>query len=564
MSEQQIVHIPVDQIEVEAEHNPRTQFEVQAIEELANSIRQRGLLQPLVVREEGGKYFLVAGERRLRACQGGTLDVVPCIVKNGGSAEPAERLTDALVENLQREDISIADEVRAYGRLKEDHGWNAQRIALEVGVPQNRVTKRMQLLALPVEAIDAAAALNEKARKALVAIARSAPTVAGEIAKYLDGQSDEVKVDFGKQPCSRLRGFHCTKDFPLMAQDAQYDAAEFLVTEEAHEARNSLAQRSYGTVWVRVSEQVVAAGEQLGATVDLADGKVILGWDVCCQLVGDYLVRKNDELAEERKEWETRSATDHGTSSSSVVRDERGEVVEDEAEKKAIRSERAKAEVAEKQEAHAYNEALGAAMIGRMGSVDVTAGVARLLSRLVLAEHGQDYVMRGLRYVHPNGKVEPEGRSKVIKYVESTDAKELLENWLNGARKADEILARLVIVLLAAEYADPRATARSNRGGQQPERGYYQAPADSGTVIGEELPKLLKKAVPNSLYEQALERSRALAQRDTFAGYGTGPDGDAPEGVEDELDDPDGLEPDAPVPGEDLDEAVSVQAAATE
>lgn len=553
MTDQQLVHVPIGKISIEEGHNPRTEFPVTEIEELANSIRQRGLLQPLVVREDGsGGYFLVAGERRLRACQGGTLDVVPCIVQNGRSDDPGERTVDALVENLQREDISIADEVKAYGRLKADHQWNAERIALEVGLPQNRVTKRMQLLVLPEDAIDAAATLNEKGRKALVAIARSSPEVAGELAKHLSGQSEEKKADFGKNPVQNLRGFKCTKAFALMAQDGQYDAADFLLTEEAHDARQALTEKSYGQLWVRVSDQVVKDADAISATVELADGKVILGWDACCQVAGDYCLRAHAEREAERKEWEERNAahSDTGGSSSRVVVDDTGAPVEDEDEKKRIRSERHKQEVEERLEAQSYNDALGAALIGKLPKIELTAGLARLLSRLILAEHGRDYIMRGLRYCHPNGRIAPEGKSKVTKYVESGELGELLNDWLNGAKKADEILARTFIVLLCAEYADDRATARSNRGGQRPERGYYQAPADSNEVVDTELEKLLKKALPPKLFEQAIERARALARGSTFNGYGSGPDSEAPESPEVDEDLDEGLEDDAPGPGE--------------
>jgi ParB/RepB/Spo0J family partition protein len=529
--------VPIDQIKVETDFNPRTQFEVKAIEELAASIRERGLLQPLTVRlpledEPYDGYVLVTGERRLRACQG-SLELVPCIVTNGRAADAGERTVDALVENIQREDLSIADEVKAYGRLKEEHGWNAQRIATAVGLPQGRVTRRMQLLVLPEDAIDAAAELNDKGRKALVTIAAASPDVAGEIAKYLAGQSEEVRKDFGKEPCKRLAPFQVSKLFPLMAEGSQYDAAAFLLTEEAHDARTTLSENAYGPTYVRVSDEVVKDADSISATVQLVDGKLIIGWDACCQVAGDYLVRllkeREERLAERDKDEPWR---DTGGSSSRVVVNAEGEAVVDDDEKTRIRKERYKAEIQERQDAESFNEALGIAMIGRLPSIEITAPLARLLSRLVLVEHGTDFAARGLRYIHPNGK-DPESK-KVTRYVESNELQTLLDDWMNGARKTDEIFARLFIVLLAAEYADHRCVAMSNRRGQGVVTSGYQATSDSKEVIESELEKLLKKALPKSLFEQAVERARQLAGVG-FGGYEPDPDPDSPdEGLEGE------------------------------
>ncbi|MDE2125367.1 MAG: ParB/RepB/Spo0J family partition protein [Armatimonadetes bacterium] len=131
---------------------PRTQFNAEALAELAASVREHGILQPLLVtpKPEGG-YLLVAGERRFRAAQAAGLIRVPVAVK---SCTPQEMLEIALVENVQREDIGPIEAARAYLRLADEFGLTQEQIAGRVGKSRVAVTNTIRLLSLPIEVQD--------------------------------------------------------------------------------------------------------------------------------------------------------------------------------------------------------------------------------------------------------------------------------------------------------------------------------------------------------------------------------------------------------------------------
>ena len=146
------VEIPVAAI-VPNPHQPRQHFDPEALEALANSIKEYGIVQPLVVQQRGkGKYELVAGERRLRAAQLCHLSKVPAIIK---AYEPQVATEIALIENLQRADLNAIEEGQAYASLIEEFGLTQEEAAKKVGKSRSHVANMMRLLQLP-EAIQQA------------------------------------------------------------------------------------------------------------------------------------------------------------------------------------------------------------------------------------------------------------------------------------------------------------------------------------------------------------------------------------------------------------------------
>lgn len=125
---------------------PRRHFDEAALESLAASIRTRGLLQPLVVRRVAGGFELIAGERRLRAAQRAGVDSVPVVVRDAG---PQERLELALIENVQRENLTALEEAEAYRHLIDVHGMTQDEVAQAVGRSRPAVANALRLLALP-------------------------------------------------------------------------------------------------------------------------------------------------------------------------------------------------------------------------------------------------------------------------------------------------------------------------------------------------------------------------------------------------------------------------------
>jgi ParB family chromosome partitioning protein len=129
-------------------YQPRERFEEEALEELTNSIKQVGILSPLLVRqrkEDGSGYQLIAGERRFRAAQRAGLKKVPIILRE---LTDLEALEIALVENLQRRDLNIIEEAEGYQRLAEEFGLTQEAIAKSVGKGRATVANALRLLAL--------------------------------------------------------------------------------------------------------------------------------------------------------------------------------------------------------------------------------------------------------------------------------------------------------------------------------------------------------------------------------------------------------------------------------
>jgi ParB family chromosome partitioning protein len=144
--------LPLDQIDSNPQQ-PRDRFDAEALEGLAASIAEVGVLQPVVVRpEHNGRYALVAGERRLRAARLAGLDEIPVVIREG---DDAMGLTEALVENVQREDLTPLEEAAAYQQLMEDFGLTHDEIAGRVGMSRSAITNTVRLLQLsaPIQAL---------------------------------------------------------------------------------------------------------------------------------------------------------------------------------------------------------------------------------------------------------------------------------------------------------------------------------------------------------------------------------------------------------------------------
>lgn len=131
---------------------PRTEFDPKLLKELASSIKQHGILQPLIVRNESGTYYIVAGERRWRAAQEAGLTHVPAIVR---SLEELEELEMALVENVQREDLSPLDQALSIHRLLHQFNLSQDAVAARLGKAGPTIGNIVRLLNLPPDAKEA-------------------------------------------------------------------------------------------------------------------------------------------------------------------------------------------------------------------------------------------------------------------------------------------------------------------------------------------------------------------------------------------------------------------------
>jgi len=142
---------PIDFIEANP-YQPRSEMEEAPLRQLASSIKEKGILQPLVVREvAANRYELIAGERRLRAAKIAGLEKVPVLKKD---IAIVDRLELALIENIQRENLNAVEEARAYSRLMEEFDLTQEAVALRVGKNRSTIANSIRILQLPEDVLD--------------------------------------------------------------------------------------------------------------------------------------------------------------------------------------------------------------------------------------------------------------------------------------------------------------------------------------------------------------------------------------------------------------------------
>ncbi|MBQ9960635.1 MAG: ParB/RepB/Spo0J family partition protein [Firmicutes bacterium] len=140
-----ISEIPLSQIEANSEQ-PRKNFDDLSLAELTASVKEYGILQPIILSREGERYIIIAGERRYRAATLAGLEKIPAIIKN---LENKEAALIALVENVQREDLNYLEEARAYKKLMDDFNLTQSEIAEKVSKQQSTISNKIRLLSLP-------------------------------------------------------------------------------------------------------------------------------------------------------------------------------------------------------------------------------------------------------------------------------------------------------------------------------------------------------------------------------------------------------------------------------
>jgi ParB family chromosome partitioning protein len=142
--------LPIDLIDRNP-HQPRQSFDAQALDALASSLKERGVLQPVLVRPRGGRYELIAGERRWRAAKSAGLERIPALIRPTDDAQSVEL---ALIENMAREDLNPIEAARACALLAEDMGLTHEQIGRRVGKSRVAITNLLRLLELPDEVLE--------------------------------------------------------------------------------------------------------------------------------------------------------------------------------------------------------------------------------------------------------------------------------------------------------------------------------------------------------------------------------------------------------------------------
>ncbi len=147
----EIVNVPIWQIETNR-YQPRVEFNEESLNELAESIREHGLIQPITVRLMGDSYEIIAGERRFRACKRLGYTDVPCTIMDADEIQSAQM---ALVENIQRENLTSIEEAKAYVLIMRQVGCTQEELAIKMGKSQSTIANKIRLLNLPEEIQDA-------------------------------------------------------------------------------------------------------------------------------------------------------------------------------------------------------------------------------------------------------------------------------------------------------------------------------------------------------------------------------------------------------------------------
>ena len=151
-SGERIEHIKI--IDIEPNRNqPRKTFDMEAIDELAESIKRYGVIQPIIVNKKDGYYEIVAGERRWRASKKAELTEIPCIVRNDDERKSKEI---ALIENIQREDLNPIEKAQGFKQLLDDYGMKQQELADMIGMNRSTITNCLRILNLDPRVIQLA------------------------------------------------------------------------------------------------------------------------------------------------------------------------------------------------------------------------------------------------------------------------------------------------------------------------------------------------------------------------------------------------------------------------
>lgn len=215
------VYKQIDINKIEANENqPRKVFDDEKIEELAASIKENGLIQPIIVRKYNRNYQIIAGERRFRACKLAGLKTVPCIIKD---IDDKQVDTYAIIENIQRENLSPIEEAKAYKTLIDTYNMNQTELANKVGKKQSTIANKLRLLKLSDDVKEALKTkqITERHARAMLSLdeEKQHSVLQEVIKKSLNVKQTELLVN--KPPKNKTK----TKKGPLKAVSQNFKIA---------------------------------------------------------------------------------------------------------------------------------------------------------------------------------------------------------------------------------------------------------------------------------------------------------------------------------------------------
>lgn len=495
----QLLDVPVDDIEVKDGFNPRTEIEQAELDDLIGSIRARGNTTPVVVRpnDEGAErpYLLIAGERRYRASVAADRKTVRAIVKppNPDMAD----ISIAMLENAYREGLNPVDEATGYARMLEEepktHGTR-KGLAEFLGDPKKlrkRIAVRLDLLKLPEELLPHIAS-GEIALSAVAPLLRlqrihpDLPALAVDRVLKRPAQQwmqDYTWADLVDDPVSVVcgQGEVDRRELPadVYVTNAHYPVDTFVLSDKV---RKNLE------AWAKVREcdwteyNVYFGGEAFEEACALKAGfrcgesgfvNLVVGDDIANQLVENMIGRSvrqaRKEARERAKAGEQPAATPAraaGQQAPAAVGDEQ-QPVDSKAERERLKRECEEAKERQRK-AIAHNHELGRRCVEAFATIKIDLRVIRILANVNFNEIGK-LAMRGARYGYPGWTEEVQingGKGTKVTYVtEPVDAAEKVAAWLGHLKKHTDLAGRLVGLVVMARYADEAALPEDERSG---------------------------------------------------------------------------------------------------
>lgn len=537
----QLRTVPLSAIVVREDFNPRKSFDEAAIERLAATIADVGVLQPLLVRpaETAGEYELVDGERRYRAAFRAGLTEAPVLVR--AREEDTGGLVEALAANFHRAGHTPVEEAKAFGRLLEA-GLTRKGICERLAVTRELVRDRLEILQLPddlhAHVDDGTIPLG--AVKALAGLAAIHPELpACTVRRVTTPPADAWRrgvtwADAIEDPLAAV----CTQygdeqpDLPegVFEADHGYPLGCFTLTAQGEKDLAALAKLDPG--WEDRAQACVSFGREdveraaaLGAAHRSPSGHaaLIVGQDVAEQLAADAVkAQLKFERARARRKREARTSAAEAAGQDPAVAAAGGPEAEEQA-KERRRLER-QAELERRQRAQAYNAELGVAVLKAFSKVKLDERVVRVLSAVDFKDDLDGLAARGARYGFPGWPLEETtkgGKTKTA-YLERHQAARKAHEFLAGASTAADVAGRCLALAVMAILADEHCIAQSARShfslhAYAPSPYAYAGANDSElpwrTQVAELLEDLALEKLPEHLTTAVRER-RAQAARD--------------------------------------------------
>ncbi|HET8607490.1 MAG TPA: ParB/RepB/Spo0J family partition protein [Gaiellaceae bacterium] len=478
--------------------NPRRRFDEQALAELADSISQHGILQPLVVQPDGDGYTLIAGERRHRAAKIAGLTDVPVTLRD--SDEKAIEL--AVDENLHRRDLDPVEEAHAFQTILRTGKLSKKQLAERVSKSPQYVSERLRLLDLPrtIQEHVASGLIPVRLAKTLIQIAKiSEPVATCCVELVARGEADVADLEERPERLIGCLGDHEWPDPQPLALAVSgymhYTLDGLPLPDCCDDIRERVAtlEAEYGSVGFVFGQEEADAARSYGCLLEFKRDRFWSHAYITDRVfVADRIRLQLDQLEAEaerrRKTIESREP------------EQASEPQTLEAEKEQRREQR-RQQAESREQAIAANFELGRKLQLRYDAPKITTQVAKLLALLILDRDADKLAGRGLRYVREDWQiVEPaEVRGKTVdkqRYPEGWECAEQLYAQIERARTPEQVIGRLLQALIAAHAADEEALPQSRRVYHELPGRYDDGPSSEIQTI---LAKLAKPVLPRHL-----------------------------------------------------------------